>query len=140
MWHRADRSEPDGRGETDAYQSGRYADYLVGRGAGVPAWAWMNAVARGSEVLVASLALAEGSPRDAPERLRGWYLARKAIAEEAMSTIADEECTLAELQRGVLRGLELELAAVSIWAVPDPEELICLALEALHTYRNPSRR
>lgn len=140
MWHRAERNEPDERGEASAYESGRYADYLISRGADVPAWAWMNAVARGSEVLVASLALAEGSPRDAPERLRGWYLARKAIAEEAMSTIADEECTLAELQRGVLRGLELELAAVSIWAVPDPEELICLALEALHTYRNPSRR
>jgi hypothetical protein len=143
MWHRGERSDggPSRNGdELAAYRMGRYADYLIQRGAEVPLWAWLNGVAEGSEVLVASLALAEGSPRGAPVELRGWYLARKTIAEEVLATLSVEGGTLAQLQEAVLVGLQLELAAAGEQTEVGPDELACLTLDALHAYRDPSRR
>lgn len=141
MWGRGERRQiPDSAGEADAYRSGRYADYLVSCGAPVPPWAWMNALAHGGDVLVASLALAEGGPRGTAPALEPWYLVRKAIAEEVVVTLTIEGCTLGELQAGLLVGLELELAAVDPWVAVDPEGLTCLVLEELHAYRERSRR
>lgn len=139
MWGRSERRDPDPTEEGDAFRTGRYADYLVSRRQLVPPWAWVNALAHGSEVLVASLALAEPGPRDAAVELRSWYAARKALAEEVVSTLGVQGCSLDELQQGVLVGLELELAALNTWASPDPEELTCLVLDALHAYRDRSR-
>lgn len=139
MWCRgAHGGDDEGRGA--AYRAGRYADYLVSCDAEVPSWAWMNATAHGGEVLVASLALAEGGPRGTPPALEAWYRARKAIAEEVVVTLTVQGCTLAQLQAELLLGIELELAAVEGWATVHPEELTCLVLDALHSFRHSSRR
>lgn len=140
VWHRPDRRPVEPEDEGDWFRTGRYADYLVAHRRPVPAWAWLNALAEGSEVLVASLALAEPGPRDAAEELRGWYALRKALAEEVVGTIGAEGCSLAEVQAAVLAGLELELAAASAWSAPDTDEVSAIVLQALQSFRDHSRQ
>jgi hypothetical protein len=140
MWGRGHQRDADDEGRAAAYRAGRYADYLVSCDAEVPPWAWMNAPAHGGEVLVASLALAEGGPRGTAPTLEAWYRARKAIAEEVVVTLTLQGCTLAQLQAELLLGLELELAAATGWATVGPADLTCLVLDALHTFRRRSRR
>ena len=113
-----------------AFSSGRYADYLVGQGQLAPAWAWVNTVARGSTLLVASLAMAD-VPGEAPEELRCWYRARKAMAQVVMEQLTQRRIPLAELQRRALVGLELELAATADASPRGPVETTCLVVDAL---------
>ena len=115
-----------------AFSSGRYADYLAGRGLPAPAWAWVNTVARGSTLLVASLAMAD-VPGEAPEELRCWYRARKAMSQVVMEQLAQHQhrIPLAELQRRALVGLELELAATADAFPRGPVETTCLVVDAL---------
>ena len=117
-----------------AYTLGRYADFLAEHGRSVPAWAWLNAVARGSEGLVASLALAEPAGPDTPGSLQDWYDARTVIAQEVVGTVAVHGCSLAVLQRDVLAGVELELAAMEGCAEPGPDDLVEMVLNHLFSF------
>lgn len=99
-----------------SFWSGHYADYLVEVRLPVPAWAWVNAVARGSGPFIASLAMAGGDPPeigDGEDQLRPWYRARTAMARVVGQRLDTLGCDLAHLQRGALQGVELELAATS---------------------------
>lgn len=121
-----------------SFASGHYADYLVKAGLPVPAWAWVNAVARGSSLFVASLALLGGDPPELGERedqLRPWYRARKTMALVVAERVNSLGCDLAHLQRGALQGLELELAATGDLIERGPIETTALvsdAIDALH--------
>ena len=138
MWRRVENEVPE---EHESFRAGCYADHLVAAKQEVPPWAWLNALAQGSEVLVASLAVAQPGPRGAPPELHRWYVTRKALAAEVMRTLTAEGCSLVELQHDVLRGLELELAAAASWAAPpEPQEVTGMVLEALHAFGGHRRR
>lgn len=117
-----------------SFWSGHYADYLVELGLPVPAWAWVNAVARGSGPFVASLAVAGGDPPEVGDRedqLRPWYRARTAMALVVGQRLASGGCDLAHLQRGALQGVELELAATSGVVERGPIETTALVSDAI---------
>jgi hypothetical protein len=117
-----------------AFWNGRYADFLLQRGEHVPCWAWMNALAHGSTLLVASLATATPVPDQLGEDLRPWFRARKAMALAVMELVSREGVRLRELQEKVLIGLELELAATIGHYERGPMETACLVVDGLEAY------
>ena len=126
-----------------SFWSGQYADHLVDAGLPVPAWAWVNAVARGSAFFVASLAMPGSDPPDLGDRedaLRPWYRARRTMALVVSERLNSLGCDLAHLQRGALQGLELELAATCDVFERGPIETTALvsdALDVLHRGSSP---
>jgi hypothetical protein len=122
--------------ELDAYLHGRYADHLMAHDRVVPAWAWVNVLGHGSDVLISAVALAQPGPHELPESYRAWFRVRKALAEEIVRVLADTGCTLDTLQHEVLQGVELELAGSSEWFVRGPLETACVVLEALSAFRD----
>lgn len=117
-----------------AFWNGRYAEHLIRQGAPVPAWAWLNALAHGSTLLVASLATAPPVTDDLPEELHPWARARKALALAVMELVSREGIRLRELQLLVLTGIELELAATEDIFRRGPIETACLVTETLEAY------
>lgn len=127
-------SPPDPTAAWASFSSGRYADHLVEAGLPVPGWAWVNAVARGSGYVVASLAMVGTDPPDLGDRedvLRPWYRARHTMALVVTERLNSSGCDLAYLQRGALQGLELELAATSHLFERGPIETTALVSDAL---------
>lgn len=119
---------------TTAFWSGRYAEHLVRQGAPVPAWAWLNALAHGSSLLVASLASATSVPPDLPEAMAPWARARKALALAVMDLVSQEGVRLGELQLEVLVGLELELAATEDTIRRAPIDTACMVVDGLEEH------
>lgn len=114
-----------------AYRSGRYVEYLAEREKPVPAWAWLNAMAHGSVVLVSSLAVAGVLAYEYDQPVRAWHRARKTMAMAVMENAGRRRCSLADVQAEVLCGLELELAATAGVYDRGPIETTCMVLDAL---------
>lgn len=132
------RSVPtDPQAAITSFWTGRYADFLAERGEVVPAWAWVNAVARGNTLVVASLAIASVAPVEEVGSLRPWYRARRVMALFTMEHVVTLGCSLEDLQTHALQGLELELAATAGVFERGPTETATLVREALNAFRPP---
>lgn len=115
----------------EAYRAGRYAEHLLDLGAAVPGWAWVNALAHGNVLDIAAAALASPTPAGVPEPYRPWFRARGAMAQAVMRITVRRGTKLREVQRAVLLGMELELAATGDVLERGPVEVTALVLEAL---------
>ena len=94
--------------DCEAFVTGHYAEHLMAQpGRPVPAWVWTNLLAHGS--LDALRADAAAGPRDRRPPL-GWRAARSYLACEVLARCSDAS-SLADLQAGILRPLELELSS-----------------------------
>lgn len=117
--------------ECGAYLSGTYAELLVRRGTPVPAWAWINRLAHADEPAVRDGIAAEGD--DGP-----WPAARRCLEAVALDVAAGVEAGLPELQREVLRPLELLLLDADAALDLTAPGLTSLVLRALS--RRPGTR
>lgn len=118
-------------GDCEAFLSGRYAERLRRRAVPVPTWAWTNLLAHGTEAdLRSELASSQRALR------RGWPAARAYLTTEVLTAV-DRGTRLADLQREVLRPLELELAADGS---DDPRRWVVGVAAALARYENSHRR
>ena len=68
----------------EAWRSGLYAEFLIEKGSEVPGWAWVNTLAHGNVLAIASVAVAGPSPKDLAEEHRPWFRARSAMAQAVM--------------------------------------------------------
>lgn len=118
-----------------SFEAGHYGEFLIEQGERVPGWAWLNAVARGSLLLVSSLAMATSVTAGDPHLLPAWRRARKAIAKAVLEHAERTGASLAEVQHEVLHGLELELAATAGIFERGPIETTCLVLDALGAHQ-----
>lgn len=128
------RAQADAVALPASFWNGRYADHLLQRGQAVPAWAWVNALAHGSTLLVASLATATPPAPDLTDAVSSWMRARKAMALAVMELVSREGIRLRELQLQVLVGIELELAAMDGVVNRGPIETACLVVDTLQAY------
>lgn len=95
--------------ECEAFLDGTLADYWDDKGMRVPAWAWLNLLAHGSEQQIrAGIANPSRCRRGAS---RSWHLARAYVAYEVLH-LMDDAYTLADMQRCVLIPLESQMAAL----------------------------
>lgn len=115
----------------EAYRAGRYAELLLDLGSAVPGWAWVNALAHGNVLDIAAVALASPNPSCVPEESRPWFRARSAMAQAVMRITVRRGSKLRDVQRGVLLGIELELAATAEVFERGPVEVTALVLGAL---------
>ena len=109
MWHR-DRNARNAEliGDCEAFLAGHVAERIEGRAASVPAWAWTNLLAHGSEHdLCSERAIVR--PRQVTSGDE-WHAARSYLAVEVLN-LAAEFGPLADLQRSVLVPLEQRLAS-----------------------------
>lgn len=118
-----------------AFESGRYAELLLSSGESIPPWAWLNALAHGDGLRVASLAASDAGASRAAGDVRSWFQVRRLLADELVSMVSGGVCSLALVQRQVLRGIELELAASEGWIERDPLSAAWLVLDALGEFR-----
>ena len=128
MRHR--RGDPVGAalaGECEAFLAGAYADHLVDQVQVVPAWAWLNLLAHGTEDQVREAATTFGA--------RGWPGARRCLAGELIDIVDSGLAPLDLLQRACLVPLELELAARPSAMRWSPAQLVAAVLDVL-----PQRR
>lgn len=121
--------------DSEAFLLGRYAARVEQRSADVPAWAWTNLLAHGSED---DLRRAAVDARRGPAESRGWRAARAFLAAEILRTIGPGG-SLVELQRQVLAPLELELAGrpdIGWWS---PQRWVVAVRSRLAAYRHSHR-
>lgn len=97
-----------------AFLNGTYRELLIRRGAAVPAWAWVNALAHGDEEEVRGRA-AGPTAHDSCES----YVAR--LARHTLVKMRIEGVSLKEVQNSVL--VPLELALVTRVGATTPEHL-----------------
>ena len=109
LWHR-DRNACSAEliGDCEAFLAGHVAERIEGRAASVPAWAWTNLLAHGSEHDLRS-ERAVVRPRQVTSDDE-WRAARSYLAVEVLN-LAAEFGSLADLQRRVLVPLEQRLAS-----------------------------
>jgi hypothetical protein len=115
----------------EAYRSGRYAEFLLDEGSAVPGWAWVNALAHGNVLDIASVAVAGPSPRGLAQEYRPWFRARSAMAQAVVRLTVRQGYRLRDVQQSVLLGIELELAATAGSLERGPVEITALVLEGL---------
>lgn len=111
----------------EAFLAGLYVDYLVDAGAGVPAWAWTNLLAHGTDEQLC--AAAEVGPVGAGG-LEPWCAAQSYLAGEVLE-LAHRNGPLGKVQARALVPLELELVAdprVNRWG---PGEWVAAVLASL---------
>jgi hypothetical protein len=89
----------------EALLAGRYVEYLERRGDRVPAWAWTNLLAHGTEE---ALSRATKSGRRASWELNVWRRARAFLATEVLDA-GSRAGSLLSVQAQILVPLELEL-------------------------------
>ena len=111
-------------GETEAFLGGTLAEWHVGHGRTVPAWAWTNLLAHGTrdQLIAATRANFGNSSR--------WAQARQDLAAELLER-APQPTDLRRLQARVLVPLELELAARGPAGEPRPVEWLLVVLDRL---------
>lgn len=90
----------------EALLAGRYVDYLERRGRRVPAWAWTNLLAHGTEEALHRVM----KPRWPLWDHDAWRRARSYLAGEVLDA-ADRAGSLVTVQAAVLVPLELELVS-----------------------------
>ncbi len=138
MWHR-DRNPRSAEliGDCEAFLVGHLAEQFEGRAASVPAWAWMNLLAHGSEhdlrserAVVRARQLTSGDE---------WCAARSYLAVEVLN-LAAEFGPLADLQRSVLVPLEQRLASRPEVAGWRPRQWVGSVEAALDKHRQACRR
>ncbi len=129
--HRADkRDRAELVGDCEAFLTGHLVDRIEDRAVDMPAWAWTNLLAHGSEQELSSEA----------RQVRGrdeWRQARSYLAA-AVLDVAAEFGPLLDLQRAVLVPFELELA--SSRQEIRPARWVADLQAALGRYRRERRR
>ena len=125
--------------ECEAFLTGRYWQWLLENDCRVPAWAWVNKLAHGTEEEINAYAAIDSVE---PE-IRGgaeWHMAVAFLAQETIGEAANRGVSLARLQRSVLVPLELELLAWRTSSVDTPTALVTIVREALSQSRTGRRR
>lgn len=138
MWHR-DRNARSAEliGDCEAFLVGHVAERIEGRAASVPAWAWMNLLAHGSEHdLCSERAIVRPRQLTSDDE---WRAARSYLAVEVLN-LAAEFGPLAELQRRVLVPLEQRLASRPEVAGWRPRQWVESVEAALDKHRQACRR
>ncbi len=92
--------------ETAAFLTGRLAEVYQVRPGRPPAWVWTNLLAHGSEQLL----MAAATTPTRTQRRNRWSEARAQLAKQVLD-LADGPAGLEEIQRRVLRPLELMLSS-----------------------------
>lgn len=131
MW--TTRSRPWERelvAECEAFLSGHYAQCLANENHPIPTWAWLNALAHGSEDDITALAVGEPT-RLGSQGTSVWHQALAFLAQELMSKATRRGCSLADLQRSTLVPIELELASRQAQASVDAPKFVSRVLSAL---------
>lgn len=114
--------------ECEAMLEGRGAEFHHDRGERVPAWAWINLLAHGTEAdlrMVASERVASGD----------WQEARGYLAEELVCLIDAGLADLDRLQRDVLVPMELEAMREDTTSLARPPQIVVRVLAALDAHR-----
>ena len=124
--------------ECEAFLSGQYAQCLRDSDRGVPAWAWLNVLAHGSDGQLGGLASANPGHEPAPTPATAWPSAMALLAREILNRVAQGGETLAELQRLALVPLELDFASRRSWT-PTPAMFVGAVRSALHQHRSSPR-
>jgi hypothetical protein len=109
MWRRsADSVITELAQECEAFLGGRFAEEVGASGSRIPAWAWTNLLAHGTEdeLRAADAAVPTGAIAADPT----WHSARSYLASRVLDAAA-RYGPLEQLQRAVLLPIELELAA-----------------------------
>lgn len=120
------RGDPVGESlvaESEAFLNGTLAEHLVDHVQVVPAWAWMNLLAHGTETYVRAAAITFVA--------RGWPGARRFLAGELVDLLESGHGPLETLQRTALVPLELELASLPAAARWSPAQLVEVVLAVL---------
>jgi hypothetical protein len=120
----------------EAMLAGTYADHLERRGHPVPAWAWTNLLAHGSEE---ALRLAMRSRRRSFWDVNVWRRARAYLAGEVLDT-ATRTGSLSSVQAAVLVPLELELLSRVPARSPQAGQWATRVLTALEEHSRVVRR
>lgn len=117
--------------ESEAFLAGHLADRLAENGSAVPAWAWANVLAHGSEEDLRSV-------REAKEEDQ-WGEVRSCLAGEVLD-LASAYGPLSEVQRAALVPLELELASIGELRRFEPIQFRTVVEAALRKYGQLRRR
>jgi hypothetical protein len=136
MWHR-DRF-PAGTeliGEAEAVLAGRYAEHLESGQRPVPAWAWVNLLAHGTEEGLREARARLGEP-GASQR---WRDARGYLAGEILGVVEVGGIPLDELQREVLVPFELRLAGRDRSRPLTPSDVVNAVTAILEAHRRLRR-
>ena len=96
-WYRRRRSERELVSECEAFLAGDYAERLRRRSQPVPAWAWTNLLAHGTEE---ELRAEQARPPDSHHRR--WRAARAYLSAEVLTAV-ERGRSLHELQFEVLQ-------------------------------------
>lgn len=116
--------------ECEAFLSGHMAQYLASKNRPIVAWAWLNALAHGSEDDVKACAAEVTRPRTSPNA-EVWQEALSFLAYEVAKHSATRGCTIEYLQRSTLLPLELEIAGHQALSSLEPASLVASVLDAL---------
>lgn len=137
VWHRRKRSEArqdsdDLCSEAEAVVRGTYAQHLESLGRTVPSWAWINALAHGSEGELSALAGAGDLSGRRGSGGAEWGGAVSFLAADLSTLASLGNRGVTALQREVLVPLELDLARDVRRRRLGPADVVSVALAALH--------
>lgn len=125
--------------ECEALIAGDYADLLRARGRWAPPWAWVNALAHGTEEQLQTIATgaADDRPGEAPGT-REWRVALAFLADDVLRHVRSTGTTLRQVQLSKLIPLELQLMRHEEGRTLNVGQLAGTVLAAVHDH--PSRR
>jgi hypothetical protein len=118
--------------ECEAYLTGRYVEALEEHSEAVPAWAWTNLLAHGTEEDLLAEAIADRTGTVASRR---WRAARAYLAVELIEA-TDRGASLSGLQKDVLVPLELMLASRAEAGRWDHRHWVDVVLKELAQHRH----
>jgi len=129
MWHPGEKRHAGLLvGDCEAFLTGRIAERIERRSGCVPAWAWMNLLAHGTEE---ELRAECGTSR--PPWTPVWRQARSYLAGEVLD-FADACGSLSEIQLRVLAPVELALTSPPVGY--DPRKWVLTVMTALDRDRH----
>jgi hypothetical protein len=113
--------------ECEAFLTGRYAEHLVETGGSIPAWAWTNLLAHGTEEQLRACPARIGTDAFHSEP---WCLARRYLAGEVLD-LAHRNGPLGKVQAKGLLPLESRLASETSASCSRPGDWVTAVLAAL---------
>lgn len=124
--------------DCEAFLTGRYVEHLLEAEAHVPAWAWTNLLAHGTEEQLRGSCASVGLDASGAEP---WLLARRYLAGEVLDK-ANRHGPLLKVQAQVLVPLESDLASRPNMGSSRPSDWVTAVLAALAPLAawQPSRR
>jgi hypothetical protein len=138
---RRERDDDGGRqlaNECEAFLTGRYVELLAQRGVPIPAWAWTNLLAHGTEEQLRSCpaSIDSGASGSQP-----WCLARRYLAGEVLD-LAHRNGPLGKVQAKALVPLEARLVSSATASRSGPGDWVTDVLTALAPLSDwqPARR